>query len=78
MIVTYDQYGITEHPNNCAVFEGVKKMMQDKMVSETEVLTLNTVNILRKYIAFADVNLCFADEWQAFRLNICEAYSTLA
>ena len=53
-------------------------MMQEKMVSDMEVLTLNTVHFIRKYIAFADVNACLADEWQAFRMNLCDAYKILA
>lgn len=51
--------------------------MTERMI-DVEILTLNTVNVLRKYIAFADVNLTFADEWQAFRINAFEAYMTLA
>jgi len=77
MIVTFDAHGVSEHPNHIAIFHGVKKLMAEKMI-DIELLTLNSVNILRKYIAFADVNFTFMDEWQAFRINVCEAYMVLA
>ena len=53
-------------------------MMTDRMLDDIEVFTLTTVNIFRKYIGFADINLCMPDEWQAFRFNFIEAYMTLA
>ena len=77
IIVTFDDEGVSLHPNHCAIFDGVSKIMNDHML-ELEVLTLTTVHILRKYIAIADVNFCFTDEWQCFRYNMIEAYRTLA
>jgi len=74
MIVTFDEHGISSHPNHIAIFEGVAKLMKEQLIEDLEVFTLSTVNVLRKYIAFADINLIVTDEWQAFRINVYEAY----
>ena len=66
------------HPNHGAVFAGVSRLMEQKLVSDVEVLSLASVNILRKYIAIADVNFTWVDEWQAFGLNPFESYRVLA
>lgn len=78
IIMTFDDQGVSNHPNHIALFHGVSKVMSDSMLQDMEVYTLTTVNILRKYIGLVDINLCFVDEWQAFRFNFFEAYMTLA
>ena len=65
------------HVNHSAVFHGVESLMKKKML-DVEVLTLSTVHLIRKYIAIADVNFVWLDEWHAFGFNVCEAYKTLA
>lgn len=76
-IVTFDNHGVSLHPNHIACFHGVELLMTRKMV-DVEVMTLTSVNIFRKYIAFADVNFVYSDEWQAFRFNVCACYRNLA
>ena len=78
IIVTFDQYGISYHPNHCAIFYGIEHMMKSNALLDIEVFTLTTVMLWRKYIALADVNFILTDEWQAYRLNVYEAYKTLA
>ena len=77
IIVTFDDWGVSNHPNHIAIFYGVEKLMQKKLV-DVEVMTLSSVIWFRKFILIFDVNLIIMDEWQAFRYNVCEAYSTLA
>mmetsp|Transcript_16041 Transcript_16041/g.20305 ORF Transcript_16041/g.20305 Transcript_16041/m.20305 type:complete len:304 (-) Transcript_16041:207-1118(-) len=78
IIVTFDEGGVSGHPNHIAIFEGISHLMKHKLLADIEIFTLTTVMLFRKYIAIADVNFIFADEWQAFRLNFIEAYMTLA
>jgi len=77
IIVTFDNGGVSAHPNHIALFYGVEKLMERKLL-DVEVMTLTTVNIFRKYIGLADVNFLWMDEWQCFRLNVCQAYANLA
>ncbi len=52
--------------------------MEKRLIEDIETLTLTTVNIFRKYIALADVNFVWIDEWSCFKFNFIEAYQTLA
>ena len=78
MIMTFDEHGVSSHPNHIAIYNGVSKLMNERMMSDVEVFTLSTVHILRKYIGFVDINICLMDEWIAYRFNFIEAYMTLA
>ena len=77
IIMTFDNQGISSHPNHIALYYGVNQLMEKRLV-DVEVMTLNTVNIFRKYIGLNDVNFVMPDEWHAFRLNVFEAYRSLA
>lgn len=61
MIVTFDGQGVSGHPNHGAVYDGVATLMEKRLVSDMEVLTLSSVHFLRKYIAFADCNFLAVD-----------------
>ena len=52
--------------------------MEKRLVEPIETMTLSTVNIFRKYIALADVNFVWIDEFSSFKFNFIEAYQTLA
>ena len=78
IIVTFDQWGISNHPNHIAIFHGIEHMMKQKLMLDVEIFTLTTVMLWRKYLALADVNFILTDEWQAYRLNVCEAYGVLS
>ena len=41
-------------------------------------MTLNTVNMIRKYLGFVDILFVWITQWHAFRYNFLEAYKTLA
>lgn len=77
IIVTFDDQGVSGHPNHCAIFHGVSELMKQRMI-DVEVWTLTSVHLIRKYIGLADINFVWVDEWQCTRLNMVEAYLTLA
>ena len=77
IIVTFDEYGVSDHCNHQDVFRGVEVLMKKKMI-DVEVLALSSVHLVRKYIAIVDVNFVWLDEWHTFNYNFCEAYNTLA
>ncbi|XP_038214965.1 N-acetylglucosaminyl-phosphatidylinositol de-N-acetylase [Zerene cesonia] len=59
-LVTFDRGGVSSHPNHAAVFYAVAYMFVEKTMSEKcTVYTLDSVNILRKYLGFLDLPLSF-------------------
>ncbi|XP_034828008.1 N-acetylglucosaminyl-phosphatidylinositol de-N-acetylase [Maniola hyperantus] len=59
-LVTFDRGGISSHPNHSAVFYAVAYMFVEKnMPQKCTVYTLDSVNILRKYLGFLDLPLSF-------------------
>jgi len=55
-IVTFDERGISQHPNHIATYEGVRYflnvMNKDKQIKGYKLVT---TNLLRKYISFLDI-----------------------
>lgn len=76
-LVTYDTDGVSGAAKTQAIFAGVKDLMQRKLITDIEVMTLNSVNALRKYIGLIDVNLCTHDEWQCFEFNFLSVFSAM-
>ncbi|CAG5044066.1 unnamed protein product [Parnassius apollo] len=59
-LVTFDRGGISSHPNHSAVFYAVAYIFVEKnMPKRCTVYTLDSVNILRKYMSFLDLPLSF-------------------
>ncbi|CAK1590303.1 unnamed protein product [Parnassius mnemosyne] len=59
-LVTFDRGGISSHPNHSAVFYAVAYLFVEKnMPKRCTVYTLDSVNILRKYMGFLDLPLSF-------------------
>ncbi|XP_046964291.1 N-acetylglucosaminyl-phosphatidylinositol de-N-acetylase [Vanessa cardui] len=59
-LVTFDRGGVSSHPNHSAVFYAVAYMFVEKnMPQKCTVYTLDSVNILRKYLGFLDLPLSF-------------------
>ncbi|KAL4712398.1 hypothetical protein ACJJTC_001559 [Scirpophaga incertulas] len=59
-LVTFDRGGVSSHPNHCAIFYAIAYMFVEKMLPiRCTVYTLDSVNILRKYITFLDIPLSF-------------------
>eukprot|EP01006_Ploeotia_vitrea_P028867 TRINITY_DN61502_c0_g1_i4.p1 TRINITY_DN61502_c0_g1~~TRINITY_DN61502_c0_g1_i4.p1 ORF type:complete len:200 (-),score=2.77 TRINITY_DN61502_c0_g1_i4:101-700(-) len=55
VLYTFDEWGISAHPNHIAVHNGVKSWYNNSRVGGLEVQYLETTNIFRKYIGFLDV-----------------------
>jgi N-acetylglucosaminylphosphatidylinositol deacetylase len=53
-IVTFDEHGVSDHPNHKAVHFGAKKVQEGEDYP-VDVLTLSTVNMCRKYMSYGDI-----------------------
>ena len=73
MVVTFDEHGISYHPNHISTFRGAEQLMISKLV-DVELMTLLTVTLVRKYMGFLDILFIWISEWHAFRYNFWEAY----
>ncbi|KAI5642601.1 glcNAc-PI de-N-acetylase domain-containing protein [Phthorimaea operculella] len=59
-LVTFDRGGVSSHPNHSAVFFAVAYMFVEQLMPKRcTVYTLDSVNILRKYMGFLDLPLSF-------------------
>ena len=56
-VVTFDDYGISGHPNHKALYSGVECLMQRESTDRNrlEAYSLTSTNIIRKYSSFLDV-----------------------
>lgn len=60
-IITFDQHGISSHPNHIALFRGAKQFLTNLMRDHTgfacpiTLYTLTSINILRKYSFIFDI-----------------------
>jgi N-acetylglucosaminylphosphatidylinositol deacetylase len=55
--MTFDKNGVSSHPNHIAVHHGVALVFGEAQFP-FDVISLTTVGIVRKYIAFADIQNC--------------------
>ncbi|XP_013184105.2 N-acetylglucosaminyl-phosphatidylinositol de-N-acetylase isoform X2 [Amyelois transitella] len=59
-LVTFDRGGVSSHANHSAVFYAVAYMFVEKLMpKKCTVYTLDSVNILRKYLGFFDLPMSF-------------------
>ena len=77
IIITFDEYGVSYHPNHRAVNSGVSKVMSDHQF-DLELFTLQTVNVLRKYSSYFDITLCQEWEYHLFHWNIGDTWNALS
>ena len=56
-IVTFDDYGVSGHPNHISVSQGCKKLYEKGSKHSFDLYTLESVPIYRKFIAFFDIFL---------------------
>ena len=56
-IVTFDEWGISHHPNHIAVYHACKKMYDESVFPQIDMYTLYTISMLRKYDFFIDIFL---------------------
>ncbi|PRP74247.1 n-acetylglucosaminyl-phosphatidylinositol de-N-acetylase-like [Planoprotostelium fungivorum] len=76
MIITFDDYGVSGHPNHIAVHRAVKKVHKDICVP---CHTLDSTNILRKYIGVADAPLSYKfGQWSFFHWNLLSNYKAMS
>ena len=45
---------------------------------DIELMTLTTVMFTNKYLSIIDANFTYPGEWQAFKYNICDAFSIMS
>jgi len=64
LIITFDEFGISNHPNHIATHFGVKQFLQQsaqqnsilpKTISKINAFKLETTNIVRKYLGILDL-----------------------
>jgi len=49
-ILTFDDYGVSSHPNHVSIIRGIRQMVETKMFARPpEVYSLTTVSLLQKY-----------------------------
>lgn len=76
MIVTFDKSGISGHPNHIQTHLGVAKVFEQGKF-RIDVLTLTTVNFLRKYLGYADIHLNTNDEMNYVILTPYHSYRSM-
>jgi LmbE family N-acetylglucosaminyl deacetylase len=65
-IVTFDDLGVSAHPNHIRVHQGVLRVLKLKHMHVRQVLALRTNVLVRKYMSYTDI-LCM----NSFDLNFC-------
>ncbi|CAI8036476.1 N-acetylglucosaminyl-phosphatidylinositol de-N-acetylase [Geodia barretti] len=56
-IITFDDHGVSGHPNHIAIHRAVRRMCESEKLAAAgiqEVLLLQSTSLLRKYISFID------------------------
>ncbi|ERM96140.1 probable N-acetylglucosaminyl-phosphatidylinositol de-N-acetylase isoform X1 [Amborella trichopoda] len=55
VLITFDNYGVSGHPNHCAVHRGIRLLLRDSMWANTLAWELVSTNIVRKYCGPVDI-----------------------
>ncbi|XP_050070476.1 N-acetylglucosaminyl-phosphatidylinositol de-N-acetylase [Anopheles maculipalpis] len=66
LLITFDKEGVSGHPNHCAIYYATASLCLSGMIpSNCKVLTLETVNLCRKYLSIFDlpVTLLLSTNW---------------
>jgi len=79
-IITFDNYGISGHPNHIATYKGVVLAHQRlKDISNVKVLLLTSVNIIRKFLGLFDIILSLIlSKNIAITLNVLHIWKAMA
>lgn len=56
-VVTFDGSGVSGHPNHIALYKAIYNLWKTKQLDEVSVFTLETTNLVRKYISVLDIPL---------------------
>lgn len=87
-VLTFDEAGVSGHANHVALFRGVQSLYtHGRLPRGTQVLVLETVNLLRKYSGLVDVGpsvvsstFCYVSDWSGIRRALaamCQHWSQL-
>ena len=76
-IITFDEQGMSQHPNHISVWKGVCEVMSDHQF-DIELLTLITPPLWRKYISYFDISLCGYEHYHLFTYNYAVSYTALS
>ncbi|XP_050084090.1 N-acetylglucosaminyl-phosphatidylinositol de-N-acetylase [Anopheles aquasalis] len=66
LLITFDKDGVSGHPNHCAIYYATASLCLSGLIPNTcKVLTLETVNLCRKYLSLFDlpVTLLLSTNW---------------
>uniref|UniRef100_A0A182QWQ5 N-acetylglucosaminylphosphatidylinositol deacetylase n=1 Tax=Anopheles farauti TaxID=69004 RepID=A0A182QWQ5_9DIPT len=66
LLITFDKEGVSGHPNHCAIYFATASLCLSGLIpSSCKVLTLETVNLCRKYMSIFDlpVSLLLSTNW---------------
>ena len=55
--MTFDEGGVSGHPNHIATYLGVFHLLQSAKV-DFKLMTLQSTNVIRKYMSYADIIFC--------------------
>lgn len=76
LIVTFDKGGISGHPNHIQTHLGVAKVFEQALFP-VDVMTLTTVNFVRKYLGYADIHFNTGDEMNYISLTPYHSYRSM-
>lgn len=54
-VVTFDGCGVSSHPNHIAIYKSICNLMKTGQLDNVSVFTLETTNLIRKYISVLDI-----------------------
>lgn len=60
IVLTFDDKGVSSHPNHISCFHALQFLYSNGLVpSDVQIFVLETVSLLRKYIGFLDLYMSF-------------------
>ncbi|XP_026695736.2 N-acetylglucosaminyl-phosphatidylinositol de-N-acetylase-like [Ciona intestinalis] len=76
VLLTFDESGISGHPNHIAVNSAVKFMIKHRLTASFKPFVLETVPIVRKYLQILDIipTIIFLNQSQVVVLSSCAEY----
>lgn len=76
MILTFDDKGVSSHPNHISTHHAVTQLFNEREFP-VDVLVLHTVNIARKYIGWADAHFASPNDMYYSNLFFWESFFAL-
>ena len=71
-VMTFDDYGVSGHPNHSSVYRGVLRLVQTDVVEPRQAWSLQSTSKLRKYLGIVEMPLSCIECWlrPALRLTL--------